>query len=413
MIALVLAFAIPLVALLLLRSPNAPMVVWAIAATLLPPWVQGAVANTRLAPTALVSAAVIIAMWRRCAPRWNTVDTTVLALILSLGVASAFDTPLFLVAQGMGEWGLCYAAGRYAFTASDRRGPHALVLIGAALGLAATLQLALGFNVADWLPGGDGTPSAAWKELQFRNDLPRAELAFGHSIALGGVLTLILPFALFRPRPRGWLTMGALILLGVIATQSRAAIVAAAVIVVIAVARSSLDRAWRLLALALCIVVFAFYLPSLLANFVLGGSDSTSEVAQGSLYRVTLLELVGFVSPSGLGSEATRSVDGATFLWGSARSIDNGLLYVALFAGFITALFYLLATARAVWGGYRNGQIAASVGLLAQLPFVLTVAPITQHQSVFWFMVAGAASNWLPSPDIRVRPSTRRPVVEA
>lgn len=374
-------------------KPSLAMAGWLLAILAVPPWIYVNAAGYRVAPAAILSIVVILGSLGPGMRLRGWVDWSVLALAALLMISSQFGSPFFLVVQGLGEWVLCYLAGRMLLPRVTSA-IKVMAAIGAALAALAILQYWSQYNVADWLgqiPGA--TSGSQWMPLQYRGGNIRAEVSLGHSISLGGVLALCLPFALRLPSVPARLAVSALVVGGILATQSRAALLAAALCIAISVLTSAkFPLAMRALLAIPALVALIALLPQLIESFVFGGGDTSSEVNQGTVYRVDILATAGNVNLIGVASNASVASDG-TFVWGRIASVDNGFLYIALYLGALAAVAYVTPMIAVATRTFRGNADPFALSILVQIPLFLTVAPITQYQSVYWFVVGLAMAQ--------------------
>ncbi|MFR9805652.1 hypothetical protein ACL02T_25700 [Pseudonocardia sp. RS010] len=294
-------------------------------------------------------------------------------------------TPAHIFSQVFGEWLLCYLAGRLLVG----RGVDLRLIFRTAVFLAifALFQLATGFNFAVLPPFNIVVGAANWTSLQVRADMVRAEVTLGHSIALGGILACGSAFLVFE-RDRVVRYIGfAIIWGGIFATASRGAVVAGAVVAVAMAISSRLSTAHKLIVVA--VVSAAGYFVSL--SFVdLIAVDAGAEASDSADYRAGLVGLFGYLNLFGVGDYARVAGGGGVYTWGRFQSIDNGYLFLGLYAGWLAlALMSLVFMASLAVGIRRWGALeAASLGFATMLLFV---APITQFQCFGWMLLGLSA----------------------
>lgn len=366
---------------------------WLVAVTLFPPWVALMVGGVRIPVAAVVSLAAVLNQFRS-RPAWNFIDTVAVGLgaCVALSVVAG-GTPRHILVQVGAEWLLPYAAGRFTF---DREAiPVIARRLAVALSIFALLQFVTRFDVATVFPFNIANTQAFWMGLQERGGFSRAELTFGHSIALGGTLALLLPFVAFKDERKGggssvWQI--ALVLAGVAATMSRASMLGALAVLSAAILVLRISALTRLIMVAL---VSGGAWAALQYFDNLARSSAGTEVNDSSSYREGLVDLMAVVEPMGLAPGGAPSTDGVTYKWLGYYSIDNSLLYVALYAGGIAAVLYVatlcLALARLTLRRSPTGN-AFALALLSQVPLIVTVAPITQHQAILWFFIGLATT---------------------
>jgi hypothetical protein len=388
------------------RFPTIAAACWLLLLVLIPPWVSASVLGLRVAPAAALSILILIGRLGLPLPKFNKYDFIAIALGGALFAALIGGSPRYLTVQGVGEWLLCYAAARSLFSDPRARETAPLVIVGTTLAVLSVIQATTLLDASSIFSASFGTETGSeWRALQYRAGTVRSEVTLGHSIALAGVLSLCLPYVLKVKHVIVRLALGLLVLVGIVATQSRAGLVVVGLICVLFVitTRKTSPTAKVLLLIPPVGVLF-FALPGLIQNFVLGGGDSSSEVTQGTEYRFNLLNAFGQVNLFGLGDDASLALDGVSYTWGSFRSIDNAFLYLGLYLGAVAAVLFLLPTILAAFDGWKYGWTVAQVAVVAQIPLLLTVAPITQYQSVYWFVIGIAACR-----DIE-RPTTAAPI---
>jgi hypothetical protein len=308
----------------------------------------------------------------------------VLACVAPLAIGAATVTSVFLaLIQYLGA----YLVGR-TLPALVGHG-RLLVVVTVAFALVAVLALAetlTGINVFHSLPGSAALRSE-WGQLQLRGGDLRAEGAFGHSIALGASLALALPLVLVAPL-RPWVRAGVavLILVAVVATFSRIALVTAAAGVVLSVLVSTeLPRRLRLMLAGAGTVVTLAAVPLLNRVFVAAGDEAANSAA----YRADLLSLVDDIDVLGLSSAFARSSDGDVS-YGAFGSIDSALILHGLTYGWVSLVLALAMLAAAGVAVLLRRATAPTIAVAAQIPALATVALITQYATMLWF-VAGFA----------------------
>lgn len=374
--------------------PKWAFCIWLLAAFLAPPWIFLQLSGVRLPIVTVLAVLFLVSSYGIIKWQFSKADLVVLSLAVSL-VANMMltDTPQYFVLQGVGEWVVCFFAG-VAFSRRYAVRVPFIVALGTIFAVAAVLQYVYGFNVADTMSTSARTSADFWKTLQFRSGEVRAELTFGHSIALGGTLALLLPFVSALNSVPLRITAGAAIFLGILATQSRAALVAAAIALSLMILSASrIAIGWKAILALIPIMVFFLSGPQLIRSVLLGDGNESSEVVQGTEYRVDALTLFEAVNLGGVGDGAFTSSTGSIAFKGNFVSIDNATLYVALYAGGIVAALYVLVFIMQVLPLSRPSWHPARIALIAQIPLYLTVAPITQYQSLLW-LVLGISSQF-------------------
>lgn len=387
-------------------SKNTVATVWLVSLLAIPPWIAIEVGGSHI-PTAAIVSVAAIANQLHNRPKWRSVDAFALLLGCSAVAASLVGgSPRHVAVQALSEWVLPYIAGRIAVNPE-----HFVKIAGRAAAILASLAILQFFTQFDFStlpPFSYSNRLPFWMGLQERGGFARAELTLGHSIALGGVLALLLPFAISgRRRPGGDAprrsSLWALILvpLGAAATLSRGALISVMVVLAFSVLflrLKAIHRLGLLLALPLATWVALKFFDRL------SSSSQGAELTDSTSYREGLLALMALVKPLGLTPGGVPAGDGATYAWLGYYSIDNAVLYVALYLGIVAAACYLLATLASAWGCLkRRDEVARIYGIavVAQVPLIATVAPITQYQNIFWFIIGAAVTASLqPSPQV-------------
>jgi len=346
-------------------------------------------AGTRLAPAAIISVLVIAARIGKTRLRINIIDALVLALILVSLLGTAFaSTPTHIFSQIVLEWGLPYLAARV--LSADVSLLTRLPVLGLVLGLLAIAQSVTRIDLASFPPFSFSVGATNWMGLQGRAGLVRAELTTGQSIALGGILVLLLPFALSAERKMLRVTSSIALIGGILATLSRAALVSGIIAIFLCLWFSAMSKATKSILLVLTVAA-AGAAATVFGDFL--ERSGGNELSDSTNYRGGLLGLIRYANPLGLASNAVPSGRGATFFWDTFYSIDNGLLYVALYAGVIAAIAFILMVVVLGWKLVRGSVNPATIAIVAQIPLLVSVAPITQYQNFLWFFI-GLAASW-------------------
>ena len=363
---------------------------WLLVTFLFPPWIYLMVGGTRLAPAAIISLIVIVARIGKTRLRVNIVDLLAVALVLVGLLGSVFSsTPPHVLSQVVLEWGLPYLAARV--LSSDTNLISRLPTMGLVLGLLAVAQSATRIDLSTFPPFSFSVGATNWMGLQGRAGLVRAELTTGQSIALGGILVLLLPFAL-RAESKALRVLGSIaIMAGILATISRAALVSGIIAIFLCLWFSAISKATK--SILLVITMTAAVSAATFFGDFLERSSGTNELNDSTSYRGGLLGLLRYVQPLGLASSGVPSGGGATFLWDGYYSIDNGVLYIALYVGGIASILFVLVTVVFALRLVRGNVDSASIAIVAQLPLLFSVAPITQYQNFLWFFI-GLAASW-------------------
>jgi len=374
------------------RSSFTAAVFWVTAVLIIPPWIYLQFAGLRLAPAAVIALAIIVGRFRKTSLQINVVDRLMIAMAVAAVISAALaSTPLHILSQIVLEWGLCYAAARL-ISADDAFGDY-LARLGAVTGALAIAQAVTRVDVSDLPVFSFSVGATNWMGLQSRAGIARAELTTGQSIALGGILAMFLAFALTSRSVRFKILFVVLISGGLFATVSRGALLSALLVVFLCVLTLRITKASRFTLLgvtALAGLATATFFGDFLEQ------NATAELSDGTGYRQGLLSTFQYVRPFGLAENAVPSGVGTTFTWDGYFSIDNGILYIALYAGAAVAACVIGSLIVLLWWSTRRGLNGYAIAVLGQIPLLLTVAPITQYQD-FLFLFLGLASSTLGS----------------
>lgn len=364
---------------------------WLAGLVFLPVWV-GIAVGFGLEPATYLGLPVLALLALSCPVRrptpWTVLDLLVLFFFATCLLAGAFG-PLSLEESTriVLKWGVGYLLGRMMLARVSARwlyGTYAVLMgIAALLGI---LEFVTSSNPFFLLHGPDGAAAfRAWGEPQIRGGLWRVEGAFGHSIAFGCALALAVPL-LLAARLRGWLTalIGVLLAGALVLTFSRLGLAAALLGLLITVCSpgAPVTRRTRIVVLSGTFAAALAVAPFLAAVF----DDAGSEASESADYRDRLWELVPTVQLIGKSSAAYIGPSG-THYFGTFRSIDNAVLLLALTYGalplLIVAALYLGGVLRLLRGRY----CAPLTGLVALGPAFVSVALITQFETLVWFVV--------------------------
>ena len=234
---------------------------------------------------------------------------------------------------------------------------------------------------------------AAWGSIQSRGGVPRAEGAFGHSIALGASLAMAIPITLASPF-RFWIRVGMSLtmLVATVFTFSRIGMVCALLGVVLSILfmRDAISRRARITLVTIVVIASAALFPLVISVF----DDAGSEATDSANYRGDLTQLFGTMNPIGVASSAEKNSAG-TLYFGNFRSIDSQLILTGLTNGVIVLVAVVVALVFGILLVLRGKATAATVALVAQIPAFATVALITQYSIFVWFVAGLAATTQL------------------
>ncbi len=230
-----------------------------------------------------------------------------------------------------------------------------------------------------------------WGVIQIRGGVSRAEVSFGHSIALGCSLAMAVPLTLASSlRPAVKLATIVLLLAGSAVTFSRVGIICAVLGLTLSLVfmPSSLPVRTRAAIGAAAVAVAVGVGPFVSQVFTAAGSEATGSAQ----YRGRLTSLIPGMDPSGLSHLAVRYADG-NLKFGNFDSIDSELILFGLLYGWIPLAALLVALAVAVSCVLARRASPATISIVAQLPALATVALITQYRMLFWFFAGVAVAT--------------------
>ena len=401
-----------------LGRPRLALTVWMLSLVMVPIWI-GVDFFATVPAHCIVALIAVAATLSREPSRFVKFDAYItLLLAVSLAAVLLGDASPGLWIQMVVRWGVPYLAARVLISATGIR--FAINLIAVLFGLVGALAALEFFLVwhpfVEWNNGS--SEYAIWHIIQIRDGGDRSEWAFGHSIALGGSLALSIPFVVHSSY--NWLTKIALAVAiggGITVTASRSALAAAVLTAGICFVYVAKTRITRIAAFALSsigVLMTTTFFGSQLQTWARATSDEErwSFDHRFFLYSTYLpkIELFERSSASSIGRHG-------------ASSIDSTIVRIGLEFGWIVLILALmplvLCTVRVVIG---RGSIA-EIAIVGQIPLILTVALITQYESLIFF-VAGVAvqmiiersrvgveaenSGALGLPDARIRSTLRR-----
>ncbi|QEE60497.1 hypothetical protein FVA74_02105 [Salinibacterium sp. dk2585] len=366
-------------------------VVWLIAVCFVPYWIGVEVGVGWSAATiaALAVAAVLLPL-REIEP--GLVDLAVAFVVLAYVFAVVIgDASLSAGVVLITQWCLGYLAGRAIM--AHFRAPTVSLLITlavAAVALLAIVEFMTGTNVFV-LWESDNPLYSTWGDVQERGGVSRVEGAFGHSLALGGALSLAIPFALSAPLP-GWqrALIALTLLTGVTLTFSRTAMVCAIVAVLFSVLLQSGvgTRRQRVTFLTGASVVGVVAFPLIGRVFEAAGDEADNSAA----YRGELFSLLPHMQLIGQSPAFQRTPDGKAY-FGTFRSIDSAIILTGLTYGLVPLLLLGAVLFAGVVLLVRGEASAGTVAVVAQIPALATVAFITQYTILFWCVVGAAVTG--------------------
>lgn len=224
-----------------------------------------------------------------------------------------------------------------------------------------------------------------WSPLQERGGIIRAEGAFGHSIALGACLALVIPIALtarFRIGVR--LAMVLVLIGGTVVSFSRIGMLCAMLAVALSVLflRQEFTAQLRVLIASASLLAGLILVPFITSTFDAAGDEASSSAA----YRGDLLSLIPAMQPLGLAANLDTTPSGEVY-FGGFRSIDSALILFGLTYGWIPLLLIGASILAAIVLTVIRQASPPMVAVVAQLPAVFSVALINQYAIFLWFIV--------------------------
>lgn len=371
-------------------APRGGFLVWASALFLVPIWV-GATLGPHWPAIVLVTILLMIANWSRVTFHpadafMATFGIVVLVLLVPGEVGLGAAIVLFV------EWMIPYIWGRLVLARVEA------FWVSSAIGIAALMAAVLAivefftsFNFFITIPGSEPLHSA-WKSLQPRGGVLRAEGAFGHSIALGSTLAMSSAFVVHSPwRALTKILTISVIVTAVVMTFSRAAqITIVLTLVASIVLLPGLSQRFRAAVIALGVLGAGIAFPVI--ESVLGAAGD--EAAGSAGYRTDLLILLQQARLFGDAGEWQDLIDGDYYLGYFADSVDNALVLALLRYGIVPTLLMVMVIVSPVATLLRRHQRnPAAVAVACQLPSLVVVALITQYGVAMWFCI-GLGVAW-------------------
>ncbi|MGG7465878.1 MULTISPECIES: hypothetical protein [unclassified Plantibacter] len=371
--------------LLLRRNARVAAVVWLVAVCFVPVWL-GLNIGPYWPPAALAGLGVILALLPVPGWRIGTVDVVIIALnglyVVSLVLKSVtIDAGFVLVFT----WTAGYVLGR---AVALRVGLvwlyRAVSIVFSVVAVLAILEFVMHWNPFVQISAGNSFLYQVWGTLQERGGIVRAEGAFGHSIALGASLALVMPMVLVNGF-RLWIRLGmvGVMLLATVLTFSRAGMICAALSIIgsLVFVRGIMSLKAKLLVVGVIAAISAAILPFVGDVFTAAGDEAVGSAD----YRGDLVSLVADMNVIGVSPSMTRLPNGDVY-FGSFHSIDSALILFGLTYGLLPLVLALALLVAGVIVLLRGRGNAPLVGVIAQIPALMTVALITQYSMLFWFV---------------------------
>lgn len=380
------------------RHPRAAVVIWLSCTVLVPVWLQLDLGVT-LQPLSVLAVCLLPSIIHNWRGRLRNGDRIIIAFAAAATLGwMLFDTPQFAWVAVFTQWGAAYLVGRSLGPAAGEQWiTRAMAVAGSLVGAWAIIEFAFALHVFEGFAAEIDT--ARWNEIQERGSFARSEAAFGHSIAMGGFLSLCVPFVIATTTtvPRRVLML-TLILGGTVVSFSRGPVIGAALAIVLSLvflSKTSLTRRARIGLIALTAAASLFVVPLVWNTFASVSSDLTGSADYRSDLAATFLpDLV----PLGLANGV--SFLGERQMYRQFTSIDNAFALVGLQLGWVPLAILILGALGLVMRLIRGQAGSADVSMVAQLAVLFTVALITQYGVAVFFVVGLAVglSNSRPSP---------------
>ncbi|MGO4592523.1 hypothetical protein AB4Z18_01750 [Leifsonia sp. 2TAF2] len=402
---LLLAVAVGVAALgflVLRRSPKLAVATWIVVLCFAPIWAGfgiGFNGNYYLPPASAAAFLVVAALLpiRRFRLSWMDALMTlvVVAALCSILVGNAgiaLGAAIIVVTYFVAG----YIVGRVAPLRVDPAWVHgAIAVTFTIVAVLAIIEGLTHWNPFVLLKTGNSLYSI-WGTIQERGGVPRAEGAFGHSIALGASLAMAVPLTLASPF-RLWVRclMVLTMVVATVYTFSRIGMISALLGVALSVLfmRDAISRRARIAITTAVVIVSAVLFPLVSAVF----DDAGSEATESADYRGDLTSLFGTMNLVGVAQSAQKNSAGSLY-FGNFRSIDSQLILTGLTNGLIVLIAVVVALAFGILLVIRGKASPATIALVAQIPAFATVALITQYSIFVWF-IAGLAATTQLAPD--------------
>ena len=346
--------------------------------------------NPYVPPVVLVGALVCLGLAPRFSWRMTGGDVLVHTAFALVGVAALGGASS---TQVLGELILgaypAYMIGRMLVERIGLvRAAEIMTCVWAVAALLGLVEAVTGFNPFTAVPF-PGHLYQVWAVSQERAGMARVEGAFGHSIAYATSMAAGIPFAAVTRWP-SWLRCSAMVLLlgSTLPSLSRTGMVCAllALVLSLTLLRTDIGPRWRVGTLAGLGAAGAVGLSRLLEVFARAGREQSGSAE----YRGTILVLVSRLRFLGASPAAVNR--GGTTKWAGFNSIDNEVLLAALRFGWAPVALFLVGLAVVVGRVLVRRGNAAQVALTALTPAYVTVAFITQLDSVVWIILGMAVA---------------------
>ncbi len=398
------------------NRPQVALVIWLLSFAFVPTWI-GLDAGTFIPLSSIVAAGTLAVTLGSKGWQPSRADLAILVMITAGFLAVyAYDSSQYTWASMITQWLVPYLAAKAVIARTGIAfASRALIVVMTAVAALAIIEF-----VFRWHPyvnvGSESVLHDIWGPIQERGGVDRSEWAFGHSIALAGALAITVPFVLGSPL-RGRTKALVTLLLGAATatTFSRAGLLAFGLALVLSVLfQSDFTRRQKTALTSLLAVAAIGAVPLVGQVFDTAGSEATNS----SSYRGSLLQLVPTINAVGRSSAAVIGGNGSV-KFGTFGSIDNTFLQLGLGFGWIVGCAALVPFLIIVVRLLLRRATTVEIALVTALPVLVTVAMITQWQSIVWLLagfavVATQRHNLetkavpIPSAERRKTPSSSR-----
>ncbi|GAB3598423.1 hypothetical protein [Microbacterium tumbae] len=371
-------------------APRAAFVAWSGVLFFVPVWV-GASAGIFWAAITALTIFLIVVNWSLVPLR--VADLWVIGfIVLTVGLYGMGSVTLSAMTIAILEWVVPYIWGRVVLARVGEDWVVVVIAVVATIaGVLTILEFVVGWNPFILIPG-TGEAHEVWSTLQYRGGVPRAEGAFGHSIALGASLAMSVAFVVATRWPLVPKILAvAVVSAGAVLTFSRAGIITLVLTLILSTfLLPGVSRVFRVTFAVVALAALAVVMP--IVDAVFGTAEDDLAVSGG--YRSDLFVLLSQVQLFGSPGDWQSRVVGDQYLGYFARTIDNALLLILLRVGWVPTLLLVAALVCAALAAVRKStRSPASLAVVGQLPSLVVVALITQYGMYLWFCV-GLAIAW-------------------
>lgn len=371
-----------------LTRPQLALLIWLLSIAMVPIWI-----SIRFIATVPIHCVVALLMIIAVAIDGHRIEFHIfdgyLILIVGVALLAVDNVNQGMLAEFVIRWLIPYFAIRILAPAAGIQFTiDAISLMLAIVGGLALIEFLLSWHpfvswTVEW--NAKSTEYQTWHHVQTRAGSDRSTWAFGHAIALGGSLALSIPLIASASFRNGWkVLMLVTVGVGIITTGSRGALLAAALTGILTWIYTARDQANRILAMLVAAGTALLVGPQLvpaIEDWAAGASmeEQGSAYFRSYLYETYLPKIQWFGrAPDFFNSNALKD------------SIDSALLYIGLNWGWIITGIIVLPLLVVVLRVVASRASAAEIALAGQIPLFLTVALLTQYESLI-FIVAGLA----------------------